>query len=43
MYDLGARGTPALIYLDQKGELRVIQSVPPAAALPEMVRDAEPK
>jgi thiol:disulfide interchange protein DsbG len=42
MYDLGAQGTPVLIYLDPKGELHVIQSVPPQAALPEIVRDAAP-
>ncbi|HEV2111396.1 MAG TPA: thiol:disulfide interchange protein DsbG [Gammaproteobacteria bacterium] len=42
MYDLGAQGTPVLIYLDSKGELRVIQSVPPEAALPDIVRDAAP-
>ncbi len=42
MYDLGGQGTPMLIYRDPKGELRVIQSVPPVAALPGLVRDAAP-
>lgn len=42
MYDLGGQGTPMLIYRDSKGEMHVIQSVPPEAALPEIVRDAAP-
>jgi thiol:disulfide interchange protein DsbG len=42
MYDLGAQGTPVLIYRDSKGDMRVIQSVPPTAALPDIVRDAAP-
>jgi thiol:disulfide interchange protein DsbG len=42
MYDLGAQGTPVLIYRDSKGGMRVIQSVPSTAALPEIVRDAAP-
>lgn len=42
MVDLGAQGTPVLIYLDSKGEMRVIQSVPPETALPGIVRDAAP-
>lgn len=43
MYDLGAQGTPVLIYRDSKGDMRVIQSVPPTAALPEIVGDAASK
>lgn len=39
MRDLGGQGTPMLIYRDSKGEMRVIQSVPPDAALPGIVRD----
>lgn len=42
MYDLGAQGTPVLIYRDSTGKMHVIQSVPPTAALPEIVRDAAP-
>jgi len=42
MYDLGGQGTPMLIYRDSKGELHVIQSVPPDAALPGIVHDAGP-
>lgn len=42
MRDLGAQGTPVLVYLDFHGGMHVIQSVPPAAALPDMVRDAAP-
>lgn len=40
MYDLGGQGTPMLIYRDSKGTMHVIQSVPPEAALPGIVRDA---
>ena len=42
MRDLGGQGTPMLIYRDSKGELHVIQSVPPEAALPGIVHDAAP-
>ena len=42
MRDLGGQGTPMLIYRDSKGELHVIQSVPPMAALPVIVHDAAP-
>lgn len=42
MYDLGAQGTPVLVYRDQKGDMQVIQSVPSQAALPWLVQDAAP-
>jgi len=42
MYDLGGQGTPMLVYRDAKGDLRVIQSVPPATALSGIMRDAAP-
>ena len=42
MRDLGGQGTPMLIYRDSKGELHVIQSVPPMTALPMIVHDAAP-